>query len=681
MLVSGDYIMLSVLCVCGAIAAVTAEPPTLFERMPMQASAFPWPFANVVDVGGSPPPPPPVPVIGFAQSFGDHMVLQQSPAQAAVYGTLPINVTVMPVTIKVSGGGSAPYSVPATTNNGTWKALLKPTKFGGSYTITVNMGTNYTATIVDTTFGDVWYCSGQSNMALPVHYTMSINKSTDAIIAGKYNNIRMHGISGNMNPFMNWTTAKDAATKFAPGPHNTNSTNTWLSTFSSTCWYYGESLVDALGDDTTPIGLIHTAFGGSEIEQWLDNATIAECKNVSIGPSNAEFHTLRVLPYSQMTLKGWAWYQGENDMHNYFGSSIRSVGYACLMPKLISTWRALWSATPGTTDPMAPFGVVSLAASGGEGGADISQMRVAQTGSYGVLPNVAMPNTFLAHAFDLSDPYGNISCYKDACCPNAHWNPNNTAAKCHGCAEVFGGGPDAFCEIKAPFYMGPIHPRWKKPVGVRLAKAALAIAYNKASAITGPTLSGCTKQESKLILTFNKTLLGANGGIEIQPQSQWGGGSMVDVLVNKSAWCVQIKSLGKKVPPECWDDGFGNTVAPGPAYDIEYAAKPPCTKSHCPPPTNNSFAWMPVDIAAGTTPNTIVVDLTLSDGVALAVRYAFIGGGDCCVGRPPTFAPCNVASCPLMGSGDLAPFPTNPFEAQITTAGKCKCIPPAVCDE
>jgi hypothetical protein len=83
-------------------------------------------------------------------------------------------------------------------------------------------------------------------------------------------------------------------------------------------------------------------------------------------------------------------------MHTYFGNSARSSGYSCLMEKLVSSWRTQWSAEPGTTDPNAPFGVVTLAPSVGEGGADLPSMRWAQTASYGVLPNPAMPNTFVA---------------------------------------------------------------------------------------------------------------------------------------------------------------------------------------------------------------------------------------------------------------------------------------------
>jgi hypothetical protein len=332
----------------------------------------------------------------------------------------------------------------------------------------------------------------------------------------------------------------------------------------------------------------------------------------------------------------------------------------------------------------APFGVVTLAASGGEGGADISTMRVAQAGGYGILPNAAMPNTFLAHAYDLSDPFGNISCYKMQCCSN-NFNPNNTAQTCHGC-----WGAGNYCEVgdATNFYMGPIHPRTKKPVGLRLAQASAAVAYKKKVAFTGPTLAGCTKAGSKITLTFNTTLLGAGGGIAVQNYSRVQLSSMLDVLVNKSAWCMQIQSHGKKLPNSCWDDGYGHQDPVGPAYDVQYKHPMPCTKQpikeHCPCGAGGcnttAFAWMPVDITLGTAPGTVIADLSNSGGVAYAVRYAFAGGGNCCYNRPASSAPCEPASCPLMGSGTEQGLPANPFVAQITAAGKCACIPPVVCD-
>ena len=66
------------------------------------------------------------------------------------------------------------------------------------------------------------------------------------------------------------------------------------------------------------------------------------------------------------------------------------------MPAMVDLWRKTWSKTPGTTDPLAPFGIVTLASGGSEGGADIGGMRWSQTANYGVNPNPAMPATFVA---------------------------------------------------------------------------------------------------------------------------------------------------------------------------------------------------------------------------------------------------------------------------------------------
>lgn len=108
-------------------------------------------------------------------------------------------------------------------------------------------------------------------------------------------------------------------------------------------------------------------------------------------------------------------------MHGVKGNSLQKTGYACAMPSLVKLWREKWSAVSGTTDPNAPFGVVALPGSGSEGGPNMGAMNIAQTASYGTLPNPAMPNTFLAEAYDLNDPWGDKTCYGWRCC----WNNYN----------------------------------------------------------------------------------------------------------------------------------------------------------------------------------------------------------------------------------------------------------------
>jgi hypothetical protein len=79
--------------------------------------------------------------------------------------------------------------------------------------------------------------------------------------------------------------------------------------FSATCYYFAQGLTDAFiaaaeADGTNngtahtapPIGLVHTAWGGSTIEQWLTNETIATCAGSPAQSSNQEWHDQRVEP-------------------------------------------------------------------------------------------------------------------------------------------------------------------------------------------------------------------------------------------------------------------------------------------------------------------------------------------------------------------------------------------------
>lgn len=78
-----------------------------------------------------------------------------------------------------------------------------------------------------------------------------------------------------------------------------------LDKFSSTCFYFGEGLLDGLGDLNVPIGLIHTAWGGSTIEEWLTNEEIAKCQGATIADDNGRLFDSNVKPYIDMSVKGW----------------------------------------------------------------------------------------------------------------------------------------------------------------------------------------------------------------------------------------------------------------------------------------------------------------------------------------------------------------------------------------
>ena len=211
-------------------------------------------------------------------------------------------------------------------------------------------------------------------------------------------------------------------------------------------------------------------------------------------------------------------------MNGRKGNSAANEGYSCSQRLLIEGWREIWSKTPGTTDPKAPFGIVTLASSGSEGGPNMGAMRQAQTAGYGVLPpaqaeGTGLEATFFAQAYDLDDQWGGPSwgrmachhnnegkpclegpfhqpCFLEwACCPVGsgvkNYNATKSKVTCNATRAKLCTNACA-ASASTPEYMGGIHPRSKKPLGDRLGTAAYNTVYGGKKGYTGPTLSGCT---------------------------------------------------------------------------------------------------------------------------------------------------------------------------------------------
>eukprot|EP01051_Picozoa_sp_SAG22_P008349 SAG22_NODE_631_length_8376_cov_43.396037_6_plen_525_part_00 len=150
--------------------------------------------------------------------------------------------------------------------------------------------------------------------------------------------------------------------------------------------------------------------------------------------------------------------------------------------------------------------------------------RNAQTAGGGLLPNKLIPNSFVAQAFDAGEPAGEV--------PGGSCEMNDQTDE--------GGYPctPGFAPF-TPFFMGGIHPRAKRVVGQRLAKAARNIAYGDTTqAYTGPVLVGCEMapdpypgrepdpkhslpvEGPRLRLTFNSSLLGEADSLTVR-QPGW----------------------------------------------------------------------------------------------------------------------------------------------------------------
>jgi sialate O-acetylesterase len=658
----------------------------------------------------------------FDAVFGDNMVLQRSPSKAAVYGflgpnycqavqvslydthsllyteTAVINVTKQPFgpnfgVRPCSEENCPPYGMktfnPWNEPLPTWKALLRPTPPGGNYTIVAKCTTTEPSSssqimITNITFGDVWYCSGQSNMWLPMENSFSRNVTRDAILLdGKYKNLRiMAGSSGN-HPY-------GSGGVWNPGYGAKGGTNPWMTArqavvdnrlfqFGAACWYFGQRLAE-LGVNDIPIGLTNTAIGGQRIEEFMNNSTINTCQNrsgVNVMYFDAELFARQVLPFVDMTVKGWVWYQGENNMGGTKGNSAANVGYGCEMRELIQGWRRVWSETPGTTPDNAPFGVVTLASSGSEGGPNMGAMRQAQTANYGVLPVPSLPSTFLAQAYDLDDEWGPAvgPCFEEwSCCDYKHIHFNSTtcnatlAKRCqNACASTY--TPDR----------GGIHPRNKKLVGDRLGTAAFNTVYGGTGPITGPTLLSCSLDENSLWIRFHPELLRSDSLVvnKFPPlyqlphaRGRLAGGSQLWVQTDSDQFCME--PLSYPAPNNSPDEKFETPM-----------------EQYCPTwaggsPTNNSTTtldggWIMLNYTlVSSTSIMIQVDLSPLQGKApTAVRYAW-GIIDCCDYSDPDLFVTHgcIANCPIMSTSNL---PANPFQAKIDVAGECQCIYPQIC--
>ncbi|MFZ4702289.1 MAG: sialate O-acetylesterase, partial [Candidatus Methylumidiphilus sp.] len=174
--------------------------------------------------------------------FSNNMVLQRS-ASVPVWGSAKDGER---VTVSFEG-----QKVSTTTTNGKWMIKLKPLKAGGPYTMTIS-GEN-TITITNILVGEVWICSGQSNL----EWALFKCTGGEEAIANSYNpSLRICNIPHNvqMEPvdYVNakWVLAEPTTTKFISGVG----------------YWFMSKLQKELG---VPVGFINVAFGGTVIESWL----------------------------------------------------------------------------------------------------------------------------------------------------------------------------------------------------------------------------------------------------------------------------------------------------------------------------------------------------------------------------------------------------------------------------
>lgn len=258
--------------------------------------------------------------------FSSEMVLQQQ-TDAAIWGTASSLKT---VEVTTSWNGKT-YTTKA-DKTGNWKLKVETPSAGGPYDIVISDGTSLTLSNV--LIGEVWVCSGQSNMVMPL---MGFNKqpvlgSNKTIATSTNNQIRLFKVRQKAS----LEKLTDVSGKWLESkPQN-------AAHFSATAYHFGKMLQEVL---QVPVGLIVTAWGGTRIEPWMSDQGI---KNFDWVPEPALDAKGRVThripttlfngminPLIGFTMKGVLWYQGESN-------APEPKKYEALMPGLINNWRDEW---------------------------------------------------------------------------------------------------------------------------------------------------------------------------------------------------------------------------------------------------------------------------------------------------------------------------------------------------
>ena len=302
--------------------------------------------------------------------YSDNMVIQRG-KPFVVKGTAN---TGDKVTVKLGK-----HKIKARTNDrGEWEVAFNPMQADGkSYTMTVECG-KQKITYKNIVVGEVWLCSGQSNMAFMVKESSHTEQSL-ANVVGK--DIRLYDMKPRvLTNNIEW----DSLDLVRLNSHDYYLPTTWqpqdkenVSGFSAVAYHFGAMLADSLG---VPVGLICNAVGGAPAEAFIDRRTLEFhpvlvdilynwkendmiqdwCRgrakqNIAKSSNSLQRHPYEpcylyetgIMPIAHYPIKGAIWYQGESNAHNV---ELHEV----IFPTLVDSWRRTWN------DAGMPFYFVQL---------------------------------------------------------------------------------------------------------------------------------------------------------------------------------------------------------------------------------------------------------------------------------------------------------------------------------
>lgn len=260
--------------------------------------------------------------------FGDNMVLQQQ-TNVAFWGKASPGATVKVMT----SWNNKSYSA-STDKSGNWKVKASTPVAGGPYNVTISDGKP--VTLKNVMIGEVWVCSGQSNMEMPMKgfKNQPVTGSNEFISTSSNVQIRLITVP---------RIASLTATDDFKGTWKTCEPES-VSEFSATAYFFGLLLNKTL---KVPIGLICTAWGGTRIEPWInengfkkfDWVKLPDKTQTPTGVLSPQTPTVlfngMINPIAGYGIRGAIWYQGESNRNE-------PAQYQQLMPGLVENWRSVW---------------------------------------------------------------------------------------------------------------------------------------------------------------------------------------------------------------------------------------------------------------------------------------------------------------------------------------------------
>lgn len=372
--------------------------------------------------------------------FGDSMVLQRE-RPIAIWGWADTGE-------KITVHFRSQRQTVVADNGGRWKVSLRPEKAGENDDLTVSGKSKIT--LKGVMVGDIWICSGQSNMEMAVKHVIN---ATEEIQQADYPAIRHYAVSRAVSD----TPMED----ITDGSGWKTATSENVADFTAVGYFFARELYQKL---KIPIGLMHSSWGGTIIETWISRHGFEQSDHfapvikalhvpdidslskagVSVGPNSypSLLFNAMIHPLLQFPIKGVIWYQGESN-------AARAYEYRTSFPLLIADWRDHWQ------QGEFPFYFVQLSsfkAGGGNSnkGSTWAELREAQA------LTLRLPNTGMAVTTDIGDT-------------------------------------------------DDIHPRNKQDVGRRLAASALHFTYHTPGVHTGPAFEVMKVRGNKATILFSQT--------------------------------------------------------------------------------------------------------------------------------------------------------------------------------